>query len=44
MKLGVALGITLFATGVGAIASLVALGPLGPLVAIKVLVSHVRQI
>ncbi|KAG8790966.1 hypothetical protein FRC12_010496 [Ceratobasidium sp. 428] len=37
-KLSILLGITIFATGVGAIASLVALGPLGPLVAIKILI------
>ncbi|QRV95238.1 hypothetical protein RhiJN_23256 [Ceratobasidium sp. AG-Ba] len=37
-KLSILLGITLFATGVGAIASLVALGPLGPCVAIKILI------
>ncbi|KAG9085681.1 hypothetical protein FRC06_003498 [Ceratobasidium sp. 370] len=37
-KLGALLGMTLFATGVGAIAALVALGPLGPCVAIKVLI------
>lgn len=37
-QMGVLLGITLFATGVGALASLVALGPLGPFVALKILV------
>ncbi|MCV2423688.1 hypothetical protein LNV47_24200 [Paucibacter sp. DJ4R-1] len=37
-RMGLLLGITLFATGVGAIASLVALGPLGPLVAFKILI------
>jgi len=39
MAMGIALGVTVFATGVGAVAALAALGPIGPFVAIGVVVS-----
>ena len=44
MAMGIALGVTVFATGVGAVAALAALGPIGPFVAIGVVVSKVLSI
>ena len=36
--MGIALGVTVFATATGAVASLAALGPIGPAVAIGIVV------
>ena len=40
--MGIALGVTVFATAAGAIGALAALGPAGPFVAVGILVSHLR--